>query len=387
MSQTIIQDNIYISGKINGTDIEGMGIFNEILIMESVQSVVPTAAIVLNDTDQLTYQELQLTDGAKFEINIRKESERESDPVTFRLFSDKGSRNYSSGQTVFANFIFDAPKYYSKTVRKAKKGNSSDMISEIASDCGLTAKVDATKDEQIWFGAGQTFASFARHIAQHGYVSESSCMVVATNCKGELLYKDLNQIMTGSAVATLYSSTLAPEDDPSALIIAGNKSNSIAGFTNNWVNYGFLYNKWGITGEDEKYENINAQKREDNLAISSEIKADVEMARLELSCFDVGNTHKDYYKAYYQNLRYRALFNDCLSVIVQDYTGAELLDVVEVIIGVGVGEDTTAMEASIRSGFYIVVAKTKVIRQGFIYGERLELLRNSIRNNGSNPLS
>jgi hypothetical protein len=78
------------------------------------------------------------------------------------------------------------------------------------------------------------------------------------------------------------------------------------------------------------------------------------------------------------------IFTESMSVMVYGYTDINLLDAVEVVIGHGVGlEDRTP---TVKSGYYIVIAKTKIIRGGTNYGERLELIRNSTRHTGINTL-
>ena len=244
MSQTVIQDNIYISAKINGEFITGFSAFKEILVVETLQASLPMAKVTWQDASLQSYRDLQLTDGATLELEIGKLGQGQT-KTTFRRFSDRGSRSYQSGQDISAVFLMDAAKYTSKALRKAKKGNSSDIISEMAGECGLTAVVDATSDEQVWFSAGQTYNTFANQVAKNGYISDSSCMILAVTSDGKLLYKDINKAMVGEAKKKLYSSTLAPLGDKAVLLIANDIARSTSGFSNQWINYGYKKQKVG----------------------------------------------------------------------------------------------------------------------------------------------
>ena len=80
------------------------------------------------------------------------------------------------------------------------------------------------------------------------------------------------------------------------------------------------------------------------------------------------------------------MFTESISIIIHEYSDLELLDVVHVVIGEAVDIDTSKMIETVKSGPYVIIGKTKVIRQGILYGEKLELIRNSTRSVGKNEL-
>lgn len=385
-SEIIIKGSIYIDAKLGGQEVKGLDLFEEILVIEHINQALPTASVTFTDFEKATIKELQLTDGIKLELTVCKSEDNNKEPAVFRLFSDGGSRTYSSGQQSTAHFVLDAPKYLATTPKLAKKGNSSDMMSEIASNCGLQFDGDATKDEQIWYCIGQTYSGAAKHIANHGYMTDTSCMVLGVTLKKKLLYKDINRIVKEEAKKRVYTSTKVPENDPEALLIFADRARTNSGLMNNWINYGYVYYSHGIKDKPETLKEIEVQKKEAKIAMSSEVKDEVETSRIDISHFDTGNIHEKYHRAYYQNLRYRAMFTETISIILQDFSDLELLDVVYVEIGESVSASDADMIETVKSGDYVLIGKTKVIRKGILYGERLELIRNSTRSVGVNPL-
>lgn len=384
MSKFQVNATTFIDIKFGGQDLPGQpDLFDEVCIIENATQLVPTMTFKINDAHNDLIRALHISDGMKVDVRV---SEKDSDDVelsNFRVFGGDTIRNFSEGHYNDFNCILDVPKYISKAARVGLKGTTSEAMEKIASDCGLTFKGDTTNDEQVWLSAGMTYNQWARHLSTHGYISDESCMYFAVNENKELIYKDVINVLTSETPKKKLTSSLEAQKDE--IIISGNRAKTSSGLLNNWVNYGYLARKDGVSGKEEIFEKVTVRKKETALAQNTEVRDQVEIARIDMLPFNCGNTYDKYEQAFYQNFRLRSTFTESLSLIVYTYTDINLLDVVEVRIGHGVGpQDRTE---TVKSGNYLVIAKTKIVRGGTNYGERLELIRNSTRHTGSNPLA
>jgi hypothetical protein len=382
MSTFQVSDTTYINIKFEDQDIPGQpDLFDEICIMENATQLVPVLTMKLNDSQNDLVKSLHLSDGFKISAKISLTPDDNGNLSDYRVFSGDTVRNGADGHFNTFNCVLDVPKYIGKTAFVGLKGTTSDAMKRIAADCGLTFKGEATNDEQVWLSGGMTYNQWARHLCNHAYVSDTSCMYFAVNENKELIYKDLTAIMTGSKASKRLVSSMPSQDGD--ILIQGNRSHTASGLLNNWVNYGYIARKDGITGSDT-FTKVTVQKRETALAQSTDVKDLVETARIDMLPFNCGNTYENYERAFYQNFRLRCTYTESMSVMVYGYTGINLFDAVELVIGHGIGpEDRTP---TVKSGYYIVIAKTKIIRGGTNYGERLELIRNSTGHTGINSL-
>ena len=85
-------------------------------------------------------------------------------------------------------------------------------------------------------------------------------------------------------------------------------------------------------------------------------------------------------RAFYQNMRGRALFSEKQHVLLEEPSGIEILDPVRY-------EYTDSDDEKARtSGIYVVSAKTIYVTNGSMYNEKLELIRPSLIMAGNTPL-
>ena len=384
MSKFQVNATTFIDIKFGGQDIPGQpDLFDEVCIIENATQLVPTMTFKINDAHNDLIRSLHISDGMKVDVRISETDKDQQELANFRVFGGDTVRNFSEGHYNEFNCILDVPKYIGKAARTGIKGSTSEAMNKIASDCGLRFKGDSTNDEQVWLSAGMTYSQWARHLSHHGYISDESCMYFAVNEDKELIYKDIiNLLASGNVKKTLTSSLQAEKGE---IVISGNRAKTTSGLLNNWVNYGYIARKDGVSGKEEIFEKVTVKKRETALAQNTEVRSQVEIARIDMLPFNCGNTYDKYEQAQYQNFRLRSTFTESLSILVYEFTGIKLLDVVNVKIGHGVGpQDRTE---TVKSGNYLVIAKTKIVRGGTNYGERLELIRNSTRHTGSNPLA
>lgn len=386
MSSYTLSGSIKIDILVGEQDIQaGLNFFNDIFIVESVHQLVPTLTLNIGDSESQLLKEFHMTDGMPVDILIAQDdqSSGQHNLRRYRMFGGSASRRKSAGYHVSYNFVLDCPRYLGQAARRACDGNSSDALALICQDCGLAAKLAATNDRQIWLSASQTYGQWAKKICEHGYLHETSCFALAVSEKKDLQYVDIiNRLVSEKPKKILYHSLPEPAEG-NGLIIYDVKAQNQSGLLNNWANYGFQAQTFGLK-ESSLFSTSQVLKREDALAQSQAVRDIVSPARLEQYEFDCGNVNDKYYLAYYQNFKLRASFTETLSVITLDYSGLSIFDVVEVRIGYGGYQD---LSLTADSGFYLVSSKTKIVRNGLNYGERLELVRNSVRDvSPYNPL-
>lgn len=380
MSSYILEGSICIELKIGNTDIEiGTNFFNDIIIVESVYQLVPTLSLSLTDHASQTLRYFHLTDGMPVDVSIgRRPSDKMKDKLAvnrFVVFGGSTTRQQSTGHFSSYNCVLDCPRYLGQSARLACNGTSSEALAQICAKCGLVPKLAATNDKQVWLSSGQTYGQWAKSIAQHGYINEQSCLMIGLTEQKELHYVDIiSKLLTAKPSKVLHCSIPQPPESD-ALIIYDNMAKTQSGLLNNWSNYGYFVQADGINSSSTLTSSL-ILKKEPALAQGVAMREQVSPARIETYAFDCGNTHSRYSQAYYQNFKGRASFTESLSLIILDYSGLNIFDVVEVRMGYG---ESVSADLTTTSGNYLVAAKTKILRNGLNYGERLELVRNSVR--------
>ncbi len=374
-----IANQIYIALSVEGSGLtSGTNLINTISVHENLATLVPVMQFKFNDRGMNLVRDYALTEGTKVEISLGK-SQDDAIPRTFRVF---GSRQAPSidGPMMFMTFILDCPKYVTESYSGGIKGNSSDVISQIASDCGLEADVESTQDEMTWLSFGRTRASFSQDVAMHGYASQNSSLAKCLTSTKKLRYKDLFKQLQESPIITFAQND--PGDGRDILLVRESRDVSNSGVMNSWLNYGWNYTSHSLTGKSNKIDKFEVKSSDNYLPINSEVKKEVgDKARVEHNRkWDCRNTHENYNQAYYQNMRGLALFSEKIHILVEDPSGVEVFDSVELEMTDSDGEKGK------NTGSYIVSAKVIYISNGSAYYEKLELIRPSVRQAGNTKL-
>lgn len=363
--------------KIEGTTLKSPGLINEVTIIENNTFPVANAQMRLIDETGYIEKELAIQDGTKVQISLSTSREK-AVPQDFVVFNTRFVRNQNS-IILDCNLILDVPNYYAKSVRDAIDGSSSDAISEIAGKSGLEFDGDNTDDKQIWLGFG-TAASYARSIADCGYVDDTSFMSLAVTADKKLLYKNITELMSKEADKIAYIGK-GKEGD---LRISESKFYNSAGLRNNWLAYGH-YNFFNDV-EGEFLENTSSEisKNEGYLQLNSAVKSDIEYSRIDSYEFDCGNVNKNYQKAKYQNLKNKALYSQSGALLVHaraidlNLFDTVFVDMLDNIHGQNEHPD--------KSGKYVVFSKVRVLRGGTRYAERVDIMRNFVKEHGLSSL-
>jgi hypothetical protein len=362
--------------KIENFSFEFTNLVSEIRITEHAMYSVPTCTLTLVDISSILNNELALRDGTKLNIRIGKTKEK-SKSFDFIVYNSQFGTD--SGSTAWIiNCILDVPLFTHQVLNLGIKGTTNEVLSQVATKCGLAYTGTPTDDSQNWINFGTTAPFFVQNLVDHGYVNDTSCMMVACNGNKQLIYRNLTEsIAKTENVDDFYINVRNPGQDiqTNQCIIYTN-----SGFRNMWNGLTFKRKFDGICGESflDKLK-IDKAKKSKYLSMNNDIRATIDYSRTDTTDFNVGNVHNNYFKAAYNNLRRRGLFSIYADILLlEEGTVATLLDQVYLHSENIRYPDKPTEE----DGKWIVLSITRVLRGGMVYGEKLTLMKPYINNTG-----
>ena len=388
-----IENRIFVTIKLDNNDIGDLPSgFNSVTLTEGNLMRIPTFKLELADRTSLLVGQKALTDANQFEITVSKSmSDNQCIPRKYRLFRPDGS-NAMQGPGVALVGYADYPKYLTEAVSESIKGSSDDVFRAIASRCGLTYSGPkefngrSMADTQVWLHAVNSRATYLLDVARHAWMDENSCMALGVTSDGELRFRNIVDVINidREHIRYVFSHNALISDADSNLQlyeVREAKERSIAGITNNYVNYGSTRTEPKLDGTIDKHKTVDVKTKGGFLAINSQMKDALSRVRVDVSTVDCGNTHAHYQQAAHQNVKLSALFSERLSVLVFDVTEVKLFD--PVFYRQADADPTKPVKSS---DVYIVVGKTVRIVGAAIYAERIELARMSLTMRGSADL-
>jgi hypothetical protein len=241
-----------------------------------------------------------------------------------------------------------------------------------------------------WLPDGKTNGMFLKKIADHGWVTENSCMSLCVtqdynpktnNLPFKVRYFDLTQQITKPPKALFFfNTTPAPGSIPQYPVLEPSFyfNNGNSNFT---VGYNSRIVQQQLSGTNAENTTVNVKRNSKALNMNSDVRDQLPSVRREFAPIDCGNTHSNYYAAYYQNRRIKSQFCNNVSVMTNMYTGLQLLDTVTLSI-----VNPTQGDANItRQGQYIISGKTTYV-DGVFYRELINLTSTGPNNTLDNKL-
>jgi len=267
----------------------------------------------------------------------------------FRQFHHKKQFNGSFFSYEIDGYL-DFPKYWMGTSNVGIQGTSSSALASIANTCGLQFNGASTNDAQLWLPRNQTYAEFACSIADRGYITDSSYVELGVDFTGTLIYKDVNNLPTSQYTITL------GQLDPSSFTASDYEPVARSGIVNKMT--GYQNTKYGQSISSQTASTSFAQ-----LAFTPDTTAplyntamvgQIDRGYLSYGGLDVGNTHENYDKAKYQNLRYSNLYSLDVKFLMRMPTGLNLFDT----FTFSVDSEATKQDKAY-AGTYIVSARSQ----------------------------
>jgi hypothetical protein len=387
-----IQDKVFVSLKIDGTEVEYAGLIS-IIGTEGNGALIPALKISISDPLSLfSSPKSAITEGNEVEISLaRSHKDNTVRPRKYRVFSvSRGNQAFNPTMDIVC--IVNSPKYISKSSIESYKGSSETVLNQLATKCGLTFSGQSSldgrtpNDSQTWLNVCRNRATFAQDVVKHGWIDPHSGMSASVTSYGELRYRDLialiNTPIDKIQYVFMHSAPLSSTDNNRKLyFVKEARDRSSAGVMTSWQNYGSTRVQNKLTGDVDAHKELAVKMPGSYLPINSSVSGQIDRSRIEYAPLDCGNVHNNYEVAQYQNTKLNALFTEKMSLLMDSVTEVQLYDVI-----IYRQEDADLRQPVKNTDIYIVLGKTYAISGGVHYAERIELARMSLTMSGSTSL-
>lgn len=359
----MLKDRLEVSIFINDKEIplDKTNVLNYIHIATTVTTKVPVMSLSITDMIGIV-PKMGLQDGIPISISI-KALNGKTRVYKFRKF-DHTPQLTGGANTYIISGYWDNPLYWATTTFKGIQGNSSDVIAQIGSACGIKTEVDVTNDNQLWLPQNQSYSAFAKSTASCGYINDDSCMALGIDLDGTLIYKDVNKDPNGVFNVVAYQRV---EGSLSAVDF---NTNFASGFNNSTVGYqNARYTQSLMNDLQTLTDKLQFNSDSRNPDLNRKLKDKVNRGQVRFGPIDVGNVHLNYEKAQYQNARYKALFSTHLEFLTPYSNNLRLMDGVNFSAQKLNGDQDT-----VTSGVYLITGKAIYI-EGATYSEKIVCAR------------
>lgn len=337
----------------------------------SVRISLPMIHFKVLDAAKYLSKSQDLVDGATIVVALIHDNKKQIYPFRLHTFRETLS---STGPAYEIDGYYDSAPYWLLSSSVHIQGTSNYALSRIATICQIKNYIGTTTaDNQLWISKNKQYREFARDIVDRGYVNDLSCMQLAFDLTGSLIYKNLSEKRT--KVAQFLTSKYGKD----SFIATDFSIHSQSGLMNSLTGYAEEVHAPSI-GTSDVFDKVQASKLTSKMMLNLDVKKAINRSRVSFCPINGGNTHTNYEKAYYQNLRLSNLFSFGLDIVTPDVTYVSLLDFVAYESRIA-----NTNRVSAYSGEYYVTSKAIYI-QGVNYFEKLELARQGINAAAANQL-
>jgi hypothetical protein len=371
-----LQDQVYVELYFNGLEFpfNQVNSFDFIHIVESTMLQLPMLTISLKDGEQWLIQNGALADATLIKVVFGSGTLEGSklSTVEFRLASKKREPG-PAADTYLIEALLDAPKYLAATLKDPVKGSSSDVLKKVADTCGFTFSGVGTSDQQIWYPGNKTINSFAKYVAERGYATENSCMMIAVTTDKTLVYRDITSM--DNPVGSFGILDMSGRSGYPAVSYKPSTNSGVENIRAGYAGAVVEQNLLDAESINTKHSAIGTVVNEQGqLMVNSEVKSSINEGNVRFGPISPGNAHENSQSARYQNSRVQSLFSSQFELVTPVMTPFHITDCTNVI--------TTLLEesnasASAWKGLYRIATKVIYITQGH-YAERFSLLRRTV---------
>lgn len=349
-----VQGRIEVSVFINNTEfpLDAMNTLNYLQIAWTTRTILPTFRLGVFDARHV-FDKVELQDGIPIRI-VLKPLGLESVTFNFRKYDHTKSFN-GSGFVYEMDGYLDFPKFWSGTSLGGIRGTSNDVLSKIADACGLQYDGVQTNDAQLWLPRNRTYGEWAYAIRKRGYSSDTSYLELGINPDGTMLYRDITQLDAPKKEIVL------GQYKKGAMTAMDYEPQARSGLNNKMTGYQNSRFMQSITGQ-----NLNAEYKEVTVSLDSTaplynqtVKDLVQRGYQSYGAIDVGNTHENYEKALYQNIRIANMYSLDVDFLMQSPTNLGLFDT----FVFSVDQEANKQDAAF-AGTYTTVGRSLVVTGG-----------------------
>lgn len=300
----LIQDtytlNIYVD-KLNIFEAAGVILLNA-EITEAITNPIPMCKLGLS-IPLGWLDERSIVDGTVITFEIIAKKFLLYERLNFRLFNIKKIEIEQNFAKVELEGLLDFYDGYRQANQFNLYGNSSDVFKAICDTYNLKHEIDTTNDVQLWTAGENNLYQYMLNISKYGWIDETSAMFWCMDRHKILLYKNLTNLFRTRSSKIGKFVQLPLTDVANKIYSYAKATVSVQAGYENLLNGGY-------GGEDHYFDLLSYQNKEitakkvvaeSNLInISKELSQGLSQAFYP---FDVGNFHKNYYKAQKQNAR------------------------------------------------------------------------------------
>jgi hypothetical protein len=367
MTSYIVQDRVEVSLAINGVafPLDAVNLLNFLHIGYWTRGIMPTVHLSVFDARH-TLDTVQLQDGIPLTITVKALGSTTT-TYNFRKFHHRKTFN-GNGFIYEMDGYLNYAKYWAGTSVGGLQGTSSEVLSQIASTCGLTFDGVATNDSQIWLPRNRTYGEFASKIKARGWIADSSYMELAVNPDGSMRYYDVNNLAAPTQKIVLgqylQGSYTVVDYTPKAK----------SGITNKMTGYqNTRYAQSAISSTPSVASSTITFVPDSSAPLfNTTVQQQVARGYQTFGGIDVGNTHANYEQAIYQNMRFANTYSMDVEFLIQTPTTFKLLDTFTFAVDQEANKQDQAF-----AGTYAIAGKAILIT-GATYAEKLLGVRQGV---------
>lgn len=331
----------------------------------STRQTLPTCHFAITDVLH-TLDQIELQDGIPIRITI-KAWQATTQTFNFRKFHHK--KTFNGGSFMYeVDGYWDASRYWTGTSLAGITGTSYNVLSSIASTCGLPFVGDNTNDSQLWLPRNRTYGEFARKVASRGYSNNSSYMVLGVDLTGTMRYKNMSTLP-----ASQYTVVLGQMVQGS-ITCTDYKPLAKSGLNNKMTGYQHTRYNQSMTG-DTTQANVDSVTLTPDVTsplFNPTVKTQMVTGYKTWGGIDVGNTNTNYDQAIYQNMRFANTYSLDVEFLIMLPTPMNLFDK----FTFAVDTDQQKQDAAY-AGDYIVAAKAWFVT-GATFAEKIVGVRQGV---------
>ncbi len=325
----MIVNNLYdVSIKIG--DIEILDNSNaskvECVIEESIYNHMPTCKIIFLSSTEFM-DENPIIDGTKIVITVKSEAFNIIEQWNFRVM--KLSAIPSGPDMLYSVIgVIDFYEFFRDPIKYSMKNNTSEVFKNIAKINNLSARIHNSQDNQLWVPSQVNLYQWLNYMAQHAWSSQQSAFCWCLDRNKTLFYVDIDRLIYESKNIPifLYGDTTIEDVDNKIIRYKNLLINAESGNEN-------LFNR-GYDGEVYHFDLLSYSMQKQNAnkvrAVSEIININKELStglKKDLSQFDVGNHHKNFFLAEAQNRRIISTFSTYVDLICEFFMPIKLSQV------------------------------------------------------------
>lgn len=355
-----VQGRIEVSVFINNTEfpLDAMNTLNYLQIAWTTRSILPTFRLGVFDARHVL-DNLDLQDGIPIRLVIKPMG---LDSVTFNFRKYDHTKTFNgTGFSYEMDGYLDFPKFWTGTTLNGVRGTSSDALSSIAQQCGLKFDGVPTSDSQLWMPRNRTFGEWAYAIKKRGYASDSSYMELGINPDGTMIYRDISQLPAPEKTIVL------GQYKQGAMTAMDYQPHARSGLNNKMTGYQNSRYAQSMTGATQTtaYNEVTVELDSTSPLYNKTVQDLVQRGYQSYGTIDVGNTHDNYERALYQNIRIANTYSLDVEFLMQSPTNLGLFDT----FVFSVDQETNKQDAAF-AGTYTTVGRSMVI-SGSQFAEKI----------------